>query len=266
MEILKRLILEHIKNEKEKWKRKEPPKCPEQIGTREYPISISIIPSLLRCEKMAITKIMEKYIDKEMNEKIANGCGIDADIFLAKSGQFPDIEERIEEVGKLFPAMNKEFVADLAKNIGEDGLIEKIDDISIHTEFEINGVFFSGTADYKMYGKTYDLKCSQFGGKELCYNYLGQLAGYSVGLEIEVGGIIRATDYKTLVRGDWTTKQKIYNIVDIIPGLMARWERKLIEYVADRISKIRDGGVIQKSISCYPCSYCDIGLSRCIQK
>lgn len=272
MKILKRLVLEHIQNEKDKWKTRTPPQFVKQIGTPEFPISISMIPSFLRCEKMAVQKLMEKYdTEKEMNEKIANGNAIDSCVFLQKSGQFPDDDERITEVGKLFPAANMKFVADLDKNIKIECLTTLIEDVGIEVPIFCNShnVYFHGTADYIMSWENgesfiFDLKCSQFGGKELVYNYLGQLAGYSVGLNIPAGGIIRATDFKTLKRGNWEEKTKIYKINDIIPGLQNGWEVKLLDYVSKRINDIRKCETPKKSMSCYPCSYCPIGISRCI--
>lgn len=262
---LRELIFSFLRSHSLEKKATKIPFSIEQIGTKEYPVSISMLPSLLQCEKRGYSKLLQPY-DQEISkiERVANGSAIDAYsqcVYIGLSNH----EEIMGILGELYPAADLNHVADLGKNYVSRNLNEGVDEMGVSVGGEIDNVYFRGTLDQIRNGQVFDMKASQFGGNELLYNYFAQLAGYSFFGDYKIGGILRASSLATPKRkpAKDTQKQVLFFAKDIFSNVDFLAEC-LLKKLAKRIKDIRNGEEPTRSISARHCKYCSIGIEQCL--
>lgn len=228
------------------------------LGTKDNPIRISSTPLWLRCPWFNLLKMY--YEDQ--NAVLANTTGTkDISAPSARIGTALDkavktfsegfsvevaIEAGISEYAYIDPLIIKNY-CELEQLFEQQyGKVRpEYNDVQIFDH--IDDIWFLGHPDQvrEKEGKLYlwDMKASQYAGKQLCCDYYMQLLLYSHFLGIEIGGIIRLTDIRT--------KGQIFYPVKIDPYFKQLVIKKLIK----TIKSLRRGILIEPTPGSQ-CVYC----------
>lgn len=174
-------------------------------GTRQNPVRISSLPSLLKCTAMVYARLVQ---DEEHSSQAAiDGTAVGRAIELWHRGQ--SLEEAVRIAAEENPTALMDRVEKMFLGYANDPEIANLGCVVVEhmeqaVEFEYDGVWFRGHPDQvrEKDGVRYvwDTKAGSYAGRQGGRYILGacalQIIGYAVALGCQPGGILRLCGYE----------------------------------------------------------------------
>jgi hypothetical protein len=256
----------------------------ERFGTQDYPIRISSLPMLLACPRRGMLDAMLLRPDSgsaPADTGTLTGAMIEywhrlGDVNAAVRAAIADGNTPLADEGKA-RSYFEGYCADprnaALENVPADDEFGAVVNaaLEIEVEFERGSVFFCGHLDQvralgsRLY--VWDVKCTnRLKGPAACNHYTAQLAGYTIGLaetiigeDVQVGGIIRATDYfLKAVRDGKELPQAFYRFPLDRDGC-----EEVVKGAVQRVLEIRKG--VAYPVSSDACGWaCVGGVLKCL--
>lgn len=227
------------------------------IGTKENPVRMSATPMWVKCPWFAIFRA---ELPDDVGLAAHIGTAADRAIKLIHDGV--DVEEAIKIALGESPTVDDEMIRPMVEGYADDMPLfdrgygeykSKYADAELHLEYE--GVHFVGHPDQvrEKDGVLYlwDMKASRFGGNQLTFDYVVQLAVYTeairqqFGVNCQVGGIIRLSDYKSRQPGP------VFYQLELNDSMRHR----LLHVVCKNIRRVQRG-ILPDPVPGPQCGYC----------